>query len=137
MSRALEENASAGLSATGGRNFTQPLEPKENASNSLSATGGKESDRRDDKEEDASDGLPTTGRKKIGHKNHFGAEGGIDRRSGRITDFIDSEFNPLFEIEIDGETELIPAVDDFIVEFDERCRKVVFSLPEGLIGLNK
>jgi 16S rRNA processing protein RimM len=58
-------------------------------------------------------------------------------QTGHITDFIDSDFNPLFEIEIGGETELIPASDDFIVEFDECRRKVVFSLPEGLLGLNK
>ncbi len=56
---------------------------------------------------------------------------------GRITGFMDSELNPLFEIEIGGETELIPAADEFIVEFDERRRKVIFSLPEGLLGLNK
>ncbi len=56
---------------------------------------------------------------------------------GRITDFFDSELNPLFEIEIGGETELIPAVDDFILEFDEERRKVLFSLPEGLLELNK
>ena len=64
-------------------------------------------------------------------------------QSGRITDFFDSELNPLFEVEIGGggnahgETELIPASDDFIVEVDERRRKVIFSLPEGLLGLNK
>ncbi len=56
---------------------------------------------------------------------------------GRITDFFDSDLNPLFEVEIGGETELIPAADEFIVEFDEKRRKVVFSLPEGLLGLNK
>ncbi len=56
---------------------------------------------------------------------------------GRITGFLDSELNPLFEIETGGETELIPASDDFIVEFDERRRKVLFSLPGGLLGLNK
>ncbi len=56
---------------------------------------------------------------------------------GRITAFLESEFNPLFEIEIDGGTELIPAQDDFIVEVDERRRKIVMKLPEGLLGLNK
>jgi ribosomal 30S subunit maturation factor RimM len=77
-------------------------------------------------------------------------------QSGRVTGYIDSEYNPLFEVELSpgtsgrggsenggasggvgGGTELIPACDDFIVEVDEHRRKVVFSLPEGLIGLNK
>lgn len=58
-------------------------------------------------------------------------------QTGRITDYVDSDLNPLFEIEIGGETELIPASDDFIIEVDEKRRKVLFSLPEGLLGLNK
>ena len=61
---------------------------------------------------------------------------------GRITAFFDSEYNPLLEIEFDGGrnadggAELIPAQEDFIVEIDELHRRVVFSLPEGLLGLN-
>ncbi len=62
---------------------------------------------------------------------------------GKITAFHDSEMNPLLEIELeggrraDGGTELIPAQEDFIVEVDEQARRVVFDLPEGLLGLNK
>lgn len=56
---------------------------------------------------------------------------------GRITGFVESDFNPLFEVDINGVQELIPASDDFIVEYDEKRRKVVFSLPEGLLGLNE
>lgn len=56
---------------------------------------------------------------------------------GRITAFLDSELNPLLEIELDGERELIPAQEDFIASIDERRRRVTFSLPEGLLGLNK
>ncbi len=68
-----------------------------------------------------------------------GAKRAGGRQKGRITAFFDSEFNPLLEIETvpGGERELIPAQDDFIVEVDEKRRKVVFSLPEGLLGLNK
>ncbi len=73
---------------------------------------------------------------------------------GKITAFHDSEMNPLLEIEIDGGrnadsgrradsgrnadggSELIPAQEDFIVEVDEQARRVVFNLPEGLLGLN-
>jgi 16S rRNA processing protein RimM len=60
-----------------------------------------------------------------------------DGCTGRITAFFDSEFNPLLEIEIGGTTELIPAQDDFIAGVDEQRRRVVFDLPEGLLGLNK
>lgn len=58
-------------------------------------------------------------------------------RTGRITAFFDSELNPLLEITLDGAAELIPAVDEFIVELDEERRRVTFDLPEGLLGLNK
>jgi 16S rRNA processing protein RimM len=56
--------------------------------------------------------------------------------SGRVTAFFDSELNPLLEIELDGRTELIPAVDEFIAAIDETHRRVTFDLPEGLLGLN-
>jgi ribosomal 30S subunit maturation factor RimM len=49
---------------------------------------------------------------------------------------VDSDYNPLLEVEVGGVQELIPAVDDFIVEIDEAQRRVIFSLPEGLLGLN-
>lgn len=57
-------------------------------------------------------------------------------RVGRITALFDSELNPLLEITIDGETELIPAQEDFIAALDEQRRRVVFDLPDGLLGLN-
>ncbi len=63
------------------------------------------------------------------------AETGGGRR-GRITAFFESGLNPLIEIELDGETELIPAREEFVAEVDEQHRRVVFDLPEGLIGLN-
>jgi 16S rRNA processing protein RimM len=56
---------------------------------------------------------------------------------GRITGFVESDYNPLFEVEVGGEQELIPAADDFIVEVDEKHRRVTFSLPEGLLDINK
>ena len=61
----------------------------------------------------------------------------VGGNKGRITAFFESDYNPLFEIEIDGGTELVPAQDDFITEVDERRRKIVMELPEGLLGLNK
>ncbi len=57
-------------------------------------------------------------------------------RTGRITAFHDSEMNPLIEITIDGVAELIPAQEDFIIEVDEKARRMVWDLPEGLLGLN-
>ena len=56
--------------------------------------------------------------------------------SGEIVDFEDSEWNPLFIIEIEGREVMIPAADDFIVEFSEERKSVHFSLPEGLLDLN-
>lgn len=55
---------------------------------------------------------------------------------GVVTDYIDSEMNPLFEIEIEGREVLIPAVDDFVEEIDVEQQRVIFSLPEGMLSLN-
>ncbi len=55
---------------------------------------------------------------------------------GVVTDYIDSEMNPLFEIEIEGREVLIPAVDDFVEEIDVEQQRVVFCLPEGMLSLN-
>jgi 16S rRNA processing protein RimM len=55
---------------------------------------------------------------------------------GRVTAFFDSELNPLLEISLDGQTELIPAVEEFIAGIDEQRRRVTFDLPDGLLGLN-
>lgn len=54
---------------------------------------------------------------------------------GEITGFIDSEFNPLFEVDWNGTELLIPAADDFIVEVDEKRRTLLLELPEGLLEL--
>ena len=63
-----------------------------------------------------------------------------DDVKGQIVNYIDSDLNPLFEVGLagaaPGRTELIPAAEEFIVELDERRRKIVFELPEGLLGLN-
>ena len=54
---------------------------------------------------------------------------------GKITGFIESEFNPLFEIEWNGEEILIPAADDFIIEINESKRILTLDIPEGLLEL--
>lgn len=65
------------------------------------------------------------------------ASAGGERLKGRITDFYDSEANPLLGISFDGRTEetLVPAAEEFIagIVFDGRRIKLV--LPEGLLEL--
>ena len=55
---------------------------------------------------------------------------------GVISDYIDSPMNPLFELRIDGQEVLIPAVDEFVAEIDIEQKVVVFELPEGMLSLN-
>ncbi len=55
---------------------------------------------------------------------------------GTITEFIDSEFNPLFISEINGEEVFLPANDDVIDEFSEENKTIQFSLPEGILDIN-
>lgn len=54
---------------------------------------------------------------------------------GTVTDYYDSEANPLFELEIDGRAVLVPAVEEFIAYIDFEGRTMHLVLPEGLIGL--
>ncbi len=56
--------------------------------------------------------------------------------SGEITDFEDSDWNPLFIIEIEGKEIMVPAVDDFIVEYSPTNKTIHFDLPDGLLDLN-
>ncbi len=55
---------------------------------------------------------------------------------GEIVDFEDSDWNPLFIIEIGGKEAMIPATDDFIVEYSPTKKTIHFDLPEGLLDLN-
>lgn len=54
---------------------------------------------------------------------------------GMLTDFYDSEANPLFELETDGRRVLIPAVEEFIAHIDFERKRMVLLLPEGLLDL--
>ena len=63
----------------------------------------------------------------------IGYEARIGRTKGEIVDFYDSEFNPLFEIEIKGKRHLVPAVEEFIAAIDFDKRFIKFVLPDGLI----
>ena len=55
--------------------------------------------------------------------------------SGHVTDYYDSEANPLFGLELGGREVLVPAVEEFIVQIDFEGERIVFLLPEGLMEL--
>ena len=63
----------------------------------------------------------------------FTVEAGALR--GEVTDYYDSEANPLFEISLDGKEHLIPAAEEFIAHIDFDKRVIKFVLPEGLLEL--
>lgn len=63
----------------------------------------------------------------------FSAE--IGGTKGELTDYIDSEANPLFEVTIGDRPYLIPAVEEFIAHIDFDARTIRFVLPEGLLDL--
>ena len=54
---------------------------------------------------------------------------------GTVTDYYDSDANPLFELEIGGRTVLVPAAEEFIAHIDFEGRTMKMVLPEGLIDL--
>lgn len=57
---------------------------------------------------------------------------------GHICDIDDSTDNPLFHIETpDGDIIYVPLHDDFITEVDTEKRIIRFSLPDGLIDINR
>ena len=59
----------------------------------------------------------------------------VGKRRGELTDYYDSEANPLFEITLDGKEHLIPAQEEFIAKIDFDKRLIKFVLPEGLLDL--
>ena len=59
----------------------------------------------------------------------------VGKRRGEITDYYDSEANPLFEITLDNKEHLIPAQEEFIANIDFEKRKIKFVLPDGLLEL--
>jgi 16S rRNA processing protein RimM len=59
----------------------------------------------------------------------------VDGRKGELTDYYDSEANPLFEISLDDKRHLIPAAEEFIAHIDFDKRIIKFVLPEGLLDL--
>ena len=55
--------------------------------------------------------------------------------SGTVSDYYDSEANPLFELAIGDRRVLVPAAEEFIVHIDFEGETMKMILPEGLIDL--
>lgn len=55
--------------------------------------------------------------------------------AGTVSDYYDSDANPLFELEINGRRVLVPAVEEFIAHIDFEGRTMHLVLPEGLLSL--
>lgn len=54
---------------------------------------------------------------------------------GLLSDYYDSDANPLFELELGGRRVLVPAVEEFIAHIDFEGRSMKMVLPEGLLDL--
>lgn len=54
---------------------------------------------------------------------------------GTLTDYIDSQANPLFEMEFEGRHVLIPAAEEFFAHIDFEGRTMKLVVPEGLLNL--
>lgn len=54
---------------------------------------------------------------------------------GTLTEYYDSEMNPLFEVEVEGRKVLIPATEEFIAHIDFEQERIHLVLPEGLLNL--
>ncbi len=55
--------------------------------------------------------------------------------TGLLSDYIHSDANPLFEVEIGDRAVLVPAVEEFIHSIDFDGQIIRFILPEGLLSL--
>lgn len=58
-----------------------------------------------------------------------------EKLTGTISDYYDSDANPLFELEIGGRRILVPAAEEFIAHIDFERRTMHLVLPEGLLTL--
>ena len=63
----------------------------------------------------------------------FTVEAGALR--GEITDYYDSDMNPLFGIDFGEGERLIPAAEEFILRIDFERGHIVMTLPDGLLEL--
>lgn len=70
----------------------------------------------------------------VGYSATVAEEGGTPMK-GVVTAFIDSEFNPLLQLEVNGKELFIPAADQFIEHIDTITREISFTVPPGLLEL--
>lgn len=63
----------------------------------------------------------------------FSVEAGALR--GEVTDYYDSDMNPLFGIDFGDGERLIPAAEEFILKIDFERGHIIMSLPEGLLEI--
>lgn len=54
---------------------------------------------------------------------------------GTVTDYYDSDMNPLFGIDFGDGERLIPAAEEFILQIDFERGHITMSLPEGLLEI--
>lgn len=54
---------------------------------------------------------------------------------GTVADYYDSETNPLFELDLEGRSVLVPAVEEFFARIDFEARRIKLVLPDGLLDL--
>lgn len=60
----------------------------------------------------------------------------VEGTVGTISHVDDSTANVLFTIDMASGEELVPAVEEFIVDVDYASRRLTLDLPEGLLDLN-
>lgn len=59
----------------------------------------------------------------------------VGKRQGVVTDYYDSEMNPLLGIDLGDGEHLVPAAEEFIASIDFDRRRIRMVLPEGLLEL--
>jgi 16S rRNA processing protein RimM len=80
--------------------------------------------------------LPSRGGDEFGLEDVLGArlfDG--DALVGEVVGLSSGAGRDFLEVEIAGRRELIPAVKDWLVEFDRLGRRIVMRLPAGLLGI--
>jgi len=56
-------------------------------------------------------------------------------RKGAVTEYVDNSLNPLLEVEIAGESFLVPFSENLTVKINKRQKSITMSLPEGIFDL--
>ena len=54
---------------------------------------------------------------------------------GKVTNYVEAEFNPVLMIDYNGKELIVPAVDELIQNINHKEQSIHFHLPDGLITL--